>query len=100
MKLPTELFIGPLLIKIKYKKSVKKVNGRGWGYIDRDSAIMDLYDHEGKNIREVWRTIFHEATHVIAEDLKIGGLSDSEGDVHRWSSAWTDFLIRNGILKV
>lgn len=67
-----------------------------WGQTDYWTRTIRIYDN-GRPGEDVWRAIFHEILHAVAESLKLKALSDdnNHNELDLLAFGITDVLFRN-----
>jgi hypothetical protein len=76
-----------------------------WGQVDYWTRTIRIYDNN-RNIEDLWKTIFHEMLHAIAEALKLNIITCEDSDKEKHDEidvlalALTDTLMRNNLLRV
>jgi len=76
-----------------------------WGQVDYWTRTIRVYDN-GRNIEDIWHSIFHEMLHIFGQQLKLDifdrGDDKDEGkhdELDICALALVDTLKRNGLLK-
>lgn len=71
-----------------------------WGQIDFWTRSIRIYDN-GRNIEDVWHSIFHEVLHGIATALKLDALDDDKhhDELDLLALGLVDVIFRNEWLK-
>lgn len=73
-----------------------------WGQIDSWTKTIRILDqNNGRTEEDIWHSIIHETLHGIGTDLKLViGKAESHDELDILALAFTDFLIRNDLLKI
>lgn len=69
-----------------------------WGQIDYWTRTIRVYDN-GRDMQDIWKTIFHELIHGIASDLNLDDLHADENTTDMLARSLVDTIFRNDWIK-
>ena len=69
-----------------------------WGQIDYWTRTIRIYDN-GRDIQDIWKTIFHELIHGITSDLNLDDLHKDENATDMLARSLVDTIFRNDWIK-
>ncbi len=102
MKLPNSINILGITYTIQYVNNPTEVdmNKREslWGQIDYWTRKIRIYKND-RPLEDIWKTIFHEILHGIAEELHLNEIKENEKTIDLLATGITDVLFRNNLMK-